>query len=113
MAHDPLSASVPQQITRRSLLKRSLGFGLSIPVVAGLLAACGGDDDDPTATTAAGEPTTAGGDATATGGTDGGPTATPGGSGEPTATTSGSGETPQSGGMYQAVEAGKDRKSVV
>lgn len=106
MAHDPLSTSVPQQITRRSLLKRSLGLTLSIPAVAGLLAACGGDDDDPTATTAAGEPTTAGGDPTATSGSDGGPTATSGGSGEPTATTSGSGETPQSGGMYQAVEAG-------
>ena len=33
-------------ISRRDVLRRSLALGLSAPVIAGLLAACGGDDDD-------------------------------------------------------------------
>ncbi len=33
-------------MNRRDVLKRSLALGLSAPVIAGLLAACGGDDDD-------------------------------------------------------------------
>jgi peptide/nickel transport system substrate-binding protein len=33
-------------INRRDVLKRALGLGLSAPVIAGLLAACGDDDDD-------------------------------------------------------------------
>jgi peptide/nickel transport system substrate-binding protein len=42
-------------LSRRSVLKRAMGLGLSAPVIAGLLAACGGDDDDdePTAPAAA------------------------------------------------------------
>ncbi len=64
---------VPENLSRREVLKRSVVLGLSAPVVAALLAACGGDDDDddddeeptataasaqePTATTAAAEPT--------------------------------------------------------
>jgi peptide/nickel transport system substrate-binding protein len=61
------------QLSRRSVLKRAMALGLSAPVIAGLLAACGGDDDDddepaatagggqadPTATTAEAEPTEA------------------------------------------------------
>ena len=48
-------------MSRRSLLRRSLALGLTAPVIAQVLAACGGDDDDdattePTAGTAA-EPT--------------------------------------------------------
>lgn len=66
------------RLTRRSLLRRAAVLGVSTPLVAGLLAACGSDDDDdPTATTAAG------GDPTATSAT-GEPTTAPG---EPTATT--------------------------
>lgn len=34
------------RINRRMLLKRAVGLGLSTPLMAGLLAACGGDDDD-------------------------------------------------------------------
>ncbi len=33
-------------LNRRTVLKRSLALGLSAPVIAGLLAACGDDDDD-------------------------------------------------------------------
>ncbi|MEZ4569852.1 MAG: hypothetical protein R2849_05900 [Thermomicrobiales bacterium] len=33
-------------MNRRDVLKRALALGLSAPVIAGLLAACGGDDDD-------------------------------------------------------------------
>jgi peptide/nickel transport system substrate-binding protein len=33
-------------LTRRSLLKRATVLGLSVPAIAGLLAACGDDDDD-------------------------------------------------------------------
>ena len=33
-------------INRRDVLRRALALGLSAPVIAGLLAACGGDDDD-------------------------------------------------------------------
>lgn len=34
------------ELSRRSLLKRAAVLGLSTPVIAGLLAACGSDDDD-------------------------------------------------------------------
>lgn len=37
-------------LNRRTVLKRALALGLSAPVIAGLLAACGGDDDDDDAT---------------------------------------------------------------
>ncbi len=51
------------RLSRRDVLKRAAILGLSAPVIAGLLAACGGDDDDgddtadPTATTASTDPT--------------------------------------------------------
>jgi peptide/nickel transport system substrate-binding protein len=34
------------QLSRRAVLKRAMVMGLSAPVIAGLLAACGGDDDE-------------------------------------------------------------------
>ena len=34
------------KLNRRAVLKRAMVMGLSAPVIAGLLAACGGDDDD-------------------------------------------------------------------
>ena len=34
------------RVSRRQVLKRSVALGLSAPVIAGLLTACGGDDDD-------------------------------------------------------------------
>ncbi len=37
-------------LSRRQVLKRGMALGLSAPVIAGLLAACGGDDDDDDAT---------------------------------------------------------------
>lgn len=71
-------------LSRRDVLKRAMGLGLSAPVIASLLAGCGGDDDDddanePTATEAsAAQPT-------ATQGSDE-PTTTEEDAGEPTAT---------------------------
>jgi peptide/nickel transport system substrate-binding protein len=73
------------RLSRRDVLKRGMAIGLSAPVIAGLLAACGGDEDDdanptntmasggsdPTSTTAAADPT----ETTATGAD---PTATTG-----------------------------------
>ncbi len=44
------------KLSRRQVLKRSAVLGLSAPIIAGLLAACGGDDDE--------EPTTAPAEAT-------------------------------------------------
>lgn len=62
-------------ITRRSLLKRSMVLGISVPAIATLLAACGDDDEEPTATTApAADPTATQEEATAT--TEEEPTAT-------------------------------------
>jgi peptide/nickel transport system substrate-binding protein len=91
-------------LSRRAVLKRAVALGLSAPVVAGLLAACGDDDDDdttePTATagstgatattggTGAASPTAATGtDATATTGRAAEPTATTSQAAQPTATT--------------------------
>ncbi len=62
-------AILNQGLNRRDVLRKSLALGLSAPIIAGLLAACGGDDDDDSTT----EPT-----ATAASG---------GGAAEPTATT--------------------------
>lgn len=55
-------------LSRRAILKRAGLLGLSVPVLAGLLAACGGDDDDDEtpATTATAASTTSPGGATAT-----------------------------------------------
>jgi peptide/nickel transport system substrate-binding protein len=41
------------RLNRRDMLKRTLAFGLGVPAVAGLLAACGDDDDDREATSPA------------------------------------------------------------
>ena len=60
-------------LDRRSVLKRGLALGLSAPILAGLLAACGDEDDDPTATAGSGQA-----DATATEGSGDEPTATTG-----------------------------------
>ncbi|HUG14176.1 MAG TPA: substrate-binding domain-containing protein [Thermomicrobiales bacterium] len=38
--------STGRRLSRREVLRLAAGFGLSMPVIAGLLAACGGDDDD-------------------------------------------------------------------
>lgn len=46
-------------IGRRDVLRRSLALGLSAPVIASLLAACGDDDDDDDSDADAGEPTEA------------------------------------------------------
>lgn len=47
----------PGRIDRRTLLRRGAVLGLSVPVVASLLAACGDDDEDePEATTAPSQP---------------------------------------------------------
>jgi peptide/nickel transport system substrate-binding protein len=87
-------------VDRRSVLKRGVALGLSAPIIATLLAACGDDDDDddadatepaaaatdtttggttdPTATSGSGQPTTAAGDPTATEGGEAAATATTG-----------------------------------
>lgn len=70
---------VARRLSRRDVLQRAMALGLSAPVIAGLLAACGGDDDDDataTAPPAAATPTTA----------QAAPTATPAPA-QPTATT--------------------------
>ena len=48
-----IEAARTRRLSRRAVLKRATALGLSAPVIAGLLAACGGDDDDadPTNTT--------------------------------------------------------------
>ncbi len=48
-----LEAAQSRRMNRRDVLKRATALGLSAPLIAGLLAACGGDDDDadPTNTT--------------------------------------------------------------
>ena len=52
-----------RRVSRRDTLKRAMALGLSAPVIAGLLAACGGDDDDdstePAATAPSAQGTTA------------------------------------------------------
>jgi peptide/nickel transport system substrate-binding protein len=91
------------RLSRRSVLQRAAVLGLSAPVIAGLLAACGDDDDDDDTTTEAtsttgggAATTTTGGEATATSG--GGAAASPTtGGGEATAATGGAGETPGKG----------------
>src|SRR5690606_35150405 len=53
---DELAAAEAGQISRRTLLRRAAAIGLSTPVIAGLLAACGGGDDgDTEPTSPAGE----------------------------------------------------------
>jgi peptide/nickel transport system substrate-binding protein len=74
------------KLTRRQILRRGAALGLTAPVIAGLLAACGGSDETtPTtrpagaATTPAG--TTTGGGATTASPASGGATASPAGGG--------------------------------
>jgi peptide/nickel transport system substrate-binding protein len=40
------STPAPELLTRRTVLRRGIGLGLSVPAISMLLAACGGDDDD-------------------------------------------------------------------
>jgi peptide/nickel transport system substrate-binding protein len=76
------------RLDRRAVLKRGAALGLSAPIIATLLAACGGDDDKATATTASGS-----GGATTTTGSAPAATATTGGAPAATATTSSGGTT--------------------
>jgi peptide/nickel transport system substrate-binding protein len=98
---DLLEAAQSRRLSRRAVLKRATALGLSAPVIAGLLAACGGDDDDDveptntTGTTGEATATTSSGAATeepaseATESTDGSPTsAATETEAEPTSTTS-------------------------
>ncbi|HEX5165493.1 MAG TPA: ABC transporter substrate-binding protein, partial [Thermomicrobiales bacterium] len=71
------------RMSRRDVLKRGAMLGLSAPIIAGLLAACGSDDDDDDDTTDA--PTSTTGAAVATN------TTASSGGGEATATTGGGG----------------------
>jgi len=74
------AAVLAGRLSRRAVLKRGAALGLSAPVIAGLLAACGGDDDDdtPVATTAPTEASDGGAATEATGDStpEGGETAT-------------------------------------
>ncbi len=73
-----------RRMSRRDIMRRGLALGLSLPVIAGLLAACGGDDEEPTAAA-----TTPGGAATPTSAGDAPATTAPSGS-----PATGSGDTP-------------------
>lgn len=88
-----------KHLSRREVMKRGLALGLSVPVIAGLAAACGGDDDDDDGGDSS--PTAAsGGEATATSAGTGAGDATEPAEEEASATTgtdSGS-STPASGG---------------
>src|SRR5215203_1448705 len=80
------------RLNRRDVLKRAMVMGLSAPIIAGLLAACGSDDeeDEPEATNGTGGATaTTGGSsaATATSGGDAAASPTAGGTDAATATT--------------------------
>ncbi|MEZ4521974.1 MAG: peptide ABC transporter substrate-binding protein [Thermomicrobiales bacterium] len=107
-----MNAARSQDLSRRDVLRRALALGLTAPVIAGLLAACGGDDDDDTgdtqdatATSAGDEPaptaTAANDEATDEPGDDSTGTE-PAGDGDPTATEeesdSDSGDTGERGG---------------
>jgi peptide/nickel transport system substrate-binding protein len=81
------------KLDRRSVLKRAMALGLSAPVIAGLLAACGGDDDKATATTGSG----------ATGGN---PTPTTGSAPAATATTGTTAASPTTGGTTASPTTG-------
>lgn len=48
--------AISGKLNRRTVLRRAVAFGFSLPAIAALLAACADDEEDPTATTAA-EPT--------------------------------------------------------
>ncbi|HYI13939.1 MAG TPA: peptide ABC transporter substrate-binding protein [Thermomicrobiales bacterium] len=112
---DLFAAAQSRRLSRRAVLKRATALGLSAPVIAGLLAACGGDDDDadptntsgatdePTATSGTGGAATEAPDDEATEAPDGSPTseATESTDGEPTATTADEGGERGGGGMLR------------
>lgn len=112
-----VSSALRYRLSRRRLLNRAAILGLSVPVVGGLLTACGGDDDeedaDAVATTGEGEATEAS-ESDATEATGGEPTAATGDSTEEgtPAETDGD-ETPQgstgdsSAGRGEGVPGGK------
>jgi len=82
---DLYSGIVAGRLNRRDVLKRGAALGLSAPIIAGLLAACGGSESTPTS---APQATTApGGEATKPAG----------GEASPEATTPSGGETPGQG----------------
>ncbi len=51
--HELIDAVHGNRLSRRAVLKRATALGLTAPVLAGLLAACGGDEDDETPEAAA------------------------------------------------------------
>lgn len=82
-----IDAAQTRRLSRRAVLKRATALGLSAPVIAGLLAACGGDDDDDSESTAT---SATSGESTSTSGSGGAATeepseeATEAGDGSPT-----------------------------
>ncbi len=92
------------RFSRRQVLKRVVALGLSAPVIAGLLAACGGDEDEDestrTASSSGSEPTTT----TAAGGAE--PTNTTATGADPTATTGAAAESIPTTAEAAATEPG-------
>lgn len=87
------------RLNRRELLKRGVALSLSIPVVSGLLIACGGDDDDDDTTPVANTPAASGGTTPAAGaGTTPAAEATMAPAGETPAASGGEDGEPQRGG---------------
>jgi peptide/nickel transport system substrate-binding protein len=95
------------RLDRRGVLKRALALGLSAPVVAGLLAACGDDDDDDAETTAATATTSGGAQPAAT--TAPAATATTGGTTAPAPTSAGGATTTTGGTEAPAGKPGHGR----
>ena len=88
-----------QQFTRRPVLGRGTILGLSLPVISGLLAACGGgdeDDDDDGGATA----TTGGGGETSS------PTTATGGTAQTTGSPAAEDGTPVNGGTLTIIQTG-------
>jgi peptide/nickel transport system substrate-binding protein len=83
------------RLSRRDVLRRGMALGLSAPVIASLLGACGDDDDDDGGETTEATATTAGAAQ---------PTATTAAA-EPTPTTAAAGDTPTTGAAAESPTA--------
>jgi len=80
-------------LTRRSLLRRAIATGISVPVVAGLVAACGGSDNSTEQATQASTTASTSSSGASTPGSSSSPSSTSGAGTPPATAASGSGST--------------------